>query len=94
MKCTCGGDMVAESQSKKFVEKQMKKHRPWSKNRRIAKKQEKRFKASRPIMAAMLAAPLLSMSPPFRCGACGKLEPHYSALGRNLITIEPLPQVG
>ncbi len=90
MKCKCGGEMVAEPQGPAFLAKAMRKHKPWSKNRRIRKKQEKRFAASPEALSARLVVPLFSGAPPFRCRVCETLEGHYSTVGRNVVIIEPL----
>jgi hypothetical protein len=65
------------------------KHIPWSRNRRIRKKQEKAHRHSAQFIAAMAVKPLFSR-PPWKCDVCGKTEGHYAALGRSLIQIEPL----
>ncbi len=63
MKCKCGGEMVAEPQGPAFLAKAMRKHKPWSKNRRIRKKQEKRFAASPEALSARLVVPPIVKTP-------------------------------
>lgn len=90
MICVCGGSMKSDrSVVNRLTANAEKKHIPWSRNRRIRKKQEKAHRHSAQVIAAMAMRPLFSR-PPWKCDVCGKTEGHYAALGRNLIQIEPL----
>jgi hypothetical protein len=95
LKCTCGGDMFAaprysEDEIMKSVQRIVGKI-PKHKNNRIQKKWRKKWaeKAGPVIMGLKLAR---AMTPPrYVCSLCGKSEGFYTAIGRNLIKIEPLP---
>jgi hypothetical protein len=63
-----------------------------SRNRRIARKQIKRwFEKTRP--ARMMNLMLGAMRPMgFRCASCKQITGFYAAIGRNLFKVEPMPQ--
>jgi hypothetical protein len=67
------------------------KHPPLSKNRRIRKKQLKRWYAENWPFYAVHAAMLATRSSGFRCISCKRLVGFYHAIGRNLIKVEPMP---
>ena len=89
MFCVCGGNLEPIHLGRIKLDEVMRKHRPWSKNRRIAKKQRKRFMQTDAVRAAHFVLPLFAMTP-FRCAQCNTTEGFYSALGRNLFTIFPI----
>jgi hypothetical protein len=87
LKCRCGGTLQEFRST--LVPKPPRVHR----KKRITKKWRKRWEREnkgRLMMSAMVGA---LRHPFFRCVSCGRTEAFYSAMGRNLITIEPLPEV-
>lgn len=97
MKCVCGGDLVAESTAIRFqrsldIAKNILRsslRKPKSKKKRIIKKWKKRV--DRLTMQIALASLPILGRPVFTCSACGKIDGFYSAMGRNMIVVEPLP---
>jgi len=90
MECRCGGNMLHKHPARETAMKMLQKHRPWSRNRRIMKKQMKRFARTSTAQLAMHMT-LLSGPGIFVCEKCGKKDSFYSAIGRNIIKVEPMP---
>ena len=90
MNCpSCNKEMKLANPGREALEKILRKHTPWSGNRRIRKKQMKRFFGQPKIMAARFTLPV-SGPGRWRCPACGKEESFYSGIGRSLIQIQPV----
>lgn len=90
MTCTCGGtlheDAGATKRARELAEKAV--SRPRHRKRRILKKRLKAWEAKVRLVAAV-SRPMLR--PGYICGSCGLRSGFYSAIGRNLFKVEPLP---
>lgn len=87
MVCSCGGKL----QETRYVVTDMRSRCPTHRKKRIRKKLEKRWLKETKhlrIVGAIVGA----MQPPrFKCVECGRTQSFYSAVGNNLIKVEPLP---
>ena len=86
MTCTCGG-RLREFHTIIVPEYDPPHHR----KKRIRKKWRKRWERENPILRGVCAMAGLMQRPWYRCEKCGKRDGFYSAVGRNFIKIEPLP---
>ena len=85
MQCSCGGKLVQVRRV--LLPKPPRTHR----KKRINKKWRKRWQEenrSRILASTMIG---LMQRPSYRCSKCGRNEGFYSAMGRNLIQVQPLP---
>jgi len=88
LQCSCGERAPMEEVRHLYVPKSPPRHR----KKRINKKWRKRWEKEN--AAKFLAASMLGLMrrPVYRCTKCGRNEGFYSAVGRNLIQVEPLPE--
>ena len=86
MKCACGG-FLCEVRTIVLPESEPPHHR----KKRIRKKWRKRWERDEAVVRGVSAMAGLMQRPFYRCEKCGKSESFYSAVGRNLIEIQPLP---
>jgi hypothetical protein len=86
MKCSCGG-FLCEVRTIVLPESEPPHHR----KKRIRKKWRKRWERTEAVVRGVSARVGLMVHPSYRCEKCGRREGFYSAMGRNLIQIEPLP---
>jgi hypothetical protein len=86
MQCSCGGKLVEVRRV--LLPKPPRAHR----KKRINKKWRKRWEQENRhrILASTMIG--LTQRPSYRCSKCGRNEGFYSAVGRNLIQVEPLPE--
>jgi len=86
MTCPCGGVL----QEVRFIHEPA--GPPWHRKKRIRKKWRKCWEKE-VYPRVMASAILMTVRPPsYRCTSCGRSEGLYSAVGRNLIKVEPLPE--
>jgi hypothetical protein len=87
MTCACGG--VLQEVKTVVVPKYRPRHH---RKKRIRKKWKARWEREN-ISRTQISVLVGLMQPPtYRCEKCGKRDGFYSAVGRNLIKVEPLPE--
>jgi len=87
LKCTCGG-LLREARTV-IVPKS---HPPHHRKRRIRKKWLRRWKEEHRVHVGVGVMMGLMQRPTYQCESCGRRDGFYSAMGRNLFTIERLPE--
>lgn len=85
MKCGCGGFLQVVALVPRVSQP------PRHRTRRISKKWEKRWRRAQGALLSIETLLAFSRTPHFRCVACGQRASFYRAMGRNLITVQPLP---
>jgi hypothetical protein len=103
MKCYCGGTLRFDSTQDRFLKSwdiavmaipkprsKRKPNREWSLKKRIAKKQKRAWVRDVGLISG-IGMPLIGRNTVV-CDQCGRKEGWYSAVARNIIQIEPLPQ--
>jgi len=103
MKCSCGGNLCFDSFRDRSMKSwniattiipkprsRRKSNREWSLKKRIAKKQKKAWLRKVGLVAG-IGVPLIGRNK-LTCEKCGRIDGWYSAVARNIIQIEPLPQ--
>ena len=91
MKCQCGGEMERFNPARERALKLLAKHKPWSKNRRIARKQQKRFRSQSHTMMVPFLIPI-SGPGRIRCLSCGIEEGFMQAIGRRIVDVQPMTE--
>lgn len=90
MTCTCGGTLHEDAgvvrRARELAEKAV--PRPRHRKKRILKKRLKVWEAKVRLVVAV-SRPMLR--PGYICGSCGQRSGFYSAVGRNLFKVEPMP---
>lgn len=90
MTCTCGGPLHEDAgwpkRARELAEKAV--PRPRHRRRRILKKRLKVWEAKVRLVTAF-SRPMLR--PGYICGSCGQRSGFYSAIGRNMFKVEPMP---
>lgn len=90
MTCTCGGTLHEDAGGPKRAEALAEQAvpRPRHRKKRILKKRLKAWRAKVRLVVA-ISRPMLR--PGYICGACGQRSGFYSAIGRNMFKVEPMP---
>jgi hypothetical protein len=90
MMCTCGGTLHEDAgvarRARELAEKVV--LRPRHRKKRILKKRLRAWEAKVRLVAGVSRSMML---PGYICGTCGQRSGFYSAIGRNLFKVEPLP---
>jgi len=87
MSCTCGGKL---RDIRTLV---VPTYRPrYQRKKRIRKKWKARWEKENRARVHVGVMVGLMQRPSFRCETCGRRDGFYSAMGRNMIMVEPLPE--
>jgi len=86
MTCRCGGRLREVRRLVVPVE-EPRPHR----QKRIRKKWRKRWEREHGSMVSLSAALSAARGPSYLCDVCGRTEGFYAAVGRNLISVQPMP---
>ncbi len=93
MKCSCGGALESRREPPKGLDyvNRILGPPPRHKKTRTRKKRMKEYTESQRALLLAVNCMAAMMKPHFVCGTCGRREGFYSAIGRNMITVEPMP---
>ena len=87
MSCTCGGKL------RDITTLVVPTYRPrYQRKKRIRKKWKARWEKENRARVHVGVMVGLMQRPSFRCETCGRRDGFYSAMGRNMIMVEPLPE--
>jgi len=86
--CSCGG----KQQAVRYMITDMLPPFPTHRKKRIRKKLAKRWVEETRHLRMLSAMVSMMGHPKYKCVECGRVESIYGSLGRNLITVEPLPE--
>lgn len=84
--CSCGG-LLREVRHVVVPRNRPRHHR----QRRIRKKWQKRWERENRARLAISGMMSALRHPSYRCEACGRVSGFYAAMGRNLISVQPMP---